>query len=94
MSNTPTYIKVNGRVYRRADTIGPQEIEMLEKLYYKWLSSGRTPWRTVFSGFSNWPTEALAKRMAEEFASHVGSLVEDALPWEKYARQIKSEKEE
>jgi len=94
MSNkAPNYIRVNGRVYKRAKVwqLSPEDKTVFERLMYEWLDG--EGWRSLFTyDFGHWPAERLGDRMAEEFGAYLGSLAEEALPWKEYAMELKRAK--
>ena len=90
MPNAPNYIKVNGHVYRRAEVwkLSDSDKAVFARLVEEWLDG--EGWRSLFmSDFSHWSDKDLAHRMAGEFGAYVGTLAEEELPWEEYARELK-----
>lgn len=90
MPKAPSYIRVNGYVYKRA-ALNLRERAALDVLVEEWLKDG---WRDLFlSSFMHLSDEVLADRMQDKFGVYIGDLAGEELPWKEYAQALRREKE-
>jgi hypothetical protein len=88
----PTHIRVNGHLYKKAIALGDDGKQAFDTLIQVWLGDG---YRELFQqNFAHLPTDDLAMKMADKFGVYIGALAEETIPWERYAKQIKGEKEQ